>query len=77
MLHQLYELADSRSLPAEARGEDGAWKLRMRPRHRLQEPSRQLADRDDELDAACGTNRELMARLNRNPRDTAATHPTG
>jgi integrase/recombinase XerD len=39
VLHQLYELADSRSLPAEARGEDGAWKLRMRPRHRLREPS--------------------------------------
>ncbi len=39
VLHQLYELADSRSLPAEARGEDGAWRLRMRPRHRVQEPA--------------------------------------
>ncbi|KAF0960259.1 hypothetical protein [Rhodococcus sp. T7] len=36
VLRQLYELADSRSLPAEARGEDGAWRLRMRARHRLQ-----------------------------------------
>lgn len=35
-LRQLYELADSRSLPAEARGEDGAWRLRMRARHRVQ-----------------------------------------
>jgi len=35
VLGQLYELADSRDLPAEARGEDGAWRLRMKPRHRV------------------------------------------
>lgn len=35
VLGQLYELADSRDLPAEARGEDGAWRLRMRARHRV------------------------------------------
>lgn len=38
VLHQLYELAGSHSLPAEARGEDGAWRMRMRARHRVQEP---------------------------------------
>lgn len=31
-------MGDSRSLPAEARGEDGAWRLRMRARHRVQVP---------------------------------------
>ena len=35
VLGQLYELADSRDLPAEARGEDGTWRLRMRARHRV------------------------------------------
>jgi len=35
VLGQLYELADSRDLPAEARGEDGAWRLRMKARHRV------------------------------------------
>ncbi|CAG7642886.1 Tyrosine recombinase XerC [Rhodococcus opacus] len=35
VLGQLYELADSQDLPAEARGEDGAWRLRMRARHRV------------------------------------------
>lgn len=33
VLRQLYELADSRSLPAEARGEDGAWRQRLRRTH--------------------------------------------
>ena len=31
VLGHLYELADSRDLPAEARGEDGAWRLRLKP----------------------------------------------
>jgi len=39
VLRQLYELADSRSLPAEARGEDGAGRLRMRARHRVRVPT--------------------------------------
>lgn len=38
VLRLLYELADSRSLPAEARGEDGAWRLRLRARHRVKVP---------------------------------------
>jgi len=35
VLGQLYELAGSRDLPAEARGEDGAWRSRMKARHRV------------------------------------------
>ncbi len=38
-VQQLCELADSRHLPAEARGEDGAMRLRLRARHRVQEPT--------------------------------------
>ena len=34
----LYEVADDRDLPAEARGEDGRMAWRMRARHRLREP---------------------------------------
>jgi site-specific recombinase XerD len=47
VLHQLYELADSRSLPAEARGEDGAWRLRMRARHRVRVPSARVERASD------------------------------
>jgi len=49
VLGQLYELTDSRDLPAEARGEDGAWRLRMKARHRVptvrQRPGR-ASDKD-------------------------------
>jgi integrase/recombinase XerD len=38
VLGQLYELADSRSLPIEVWGEDGARRLRMRARHRVRVP---------------------------------------
>lgn len=48
VLRQLYELADSRSLPAEARGEDGAWRLRLRARHRVQESSSPVERASDE-----------------------------
>jgi integrase/recombinase XerD len=49
---QLYELADSRSLPAEARGEDGAGRLRMRARHRVQVPSSRPERASDEAAVA-------------------------
>ena len=38
LLPLLYELADDRDLPAEARGEHGGMGWRMRARHRLHEP---------------------------------------
>lgn len=49
---QLYELADSRSLPAEARGEDGAGRLRMWARHRVQVPSSRPRRASDEAAVA-------------------------
>src|SRR6202165_1399750 len=38
LVAMLYEVADDRDLPAEARGEDGRMAWRMRARHRLREP---------------------------------------
>jgi len=52
VLRQLYELADSRSLPAEARGEDGAGRLRMRARHRVQVPASRPRRASDEAAVA-------------------------
>ncbi len=49
VLGHLYELANSQDLPAEARGEDGAWRLRMKARHRV--PAiRQRPDRASDED---------------------------
>lgn len=52
VLRQLYELADCRSLPAEARGEDGAWRLRLRARHRVQVPGSRPQRASDEAAVA-------------------------
>ena len=52
VLRQLFELADSRSLPAEARGEDGAGRLRMRARHRVQVPKTRPRRASDEAAVA-------------------------
>ena len=52
VLRQLFELADSRSLPAEARGEDGAGRLRMRARHRVQLPTSRPRRAGDEAAVA-------------------------
>lgn len=64
VLGQLYELADSRDLPAEARGEDGAWRLRMKPRHRVA-TVRQAPDRASDAEAlallkACRSARDRL-----------------
>lgn len=49
VLGQIYELANSQDLPAEARGEDGIWRLRMKARHRV--PAiRQRPDRASDED---------------------------
>jgi integrase/recombinase XerD len=64
VLRQLYELADSRSLPAEARGEDGAWRLRMRARHRVQVPTDRVERASDDeavaLLRACRSARDRL-----------------
>ncbi|MFJ8142940.1 tyrosine-type recombinase/integrase [Streptomyces sp. NPDC096013] len=67
VLGQIYELADSRDLPAEAQGEDGGLFYRLRPVHSLREPETQV-DRaaDAELVAmfiACHNARDRLILL--------------
>ncbi len=67
----IYELADGRDLPEQARGEDGRMSWRMRARHRLREPESSVDRASDEeivaLLAGCCSARDrlivlLMAR---------------
>jgi site-specific recombinase XerD len=71
LVSMLYEVADDRDLPAEARGEDGRMAWRMRARHRLREPETTVDRASDEqivaLLRACRSTRDrlivlLMAR---------------
>jgi integrase len=71
LVSTLYEVADDRDLPAEARGEDGRMAWRMRARHRLREPETAIDRASDEqvvaLLRACRSARDrlivlLMAR---------------
>jgi integrase/recombinase XerD len=71
LLSMLYEVADDRDLPAEARGEDSRMAWRMRARHRLREPETTIDRASDEqivaLLRACRSARDrlivlLMAR---------------
>jgi integrase/recombinase XerD len=48
LVSMLYEVADDRDLPAEARGEDGRMAWRMRARHRLPEPETTVDRASDE-----------------------------
>jgi integrase/recombinase XerD len=40
LLPLIYEVADARDLPDQARGEDGRMRWRLRARHRLREPGK-------------------------------------
>ena len=71
LLPLIYELADDRDLPEQARGEDGRMSWRMRARHRLREPEPTVDRASDEdivaLLAGCCSARDrlivlLMAR---------------
>ncbi|MER5603257.1 tyrosine-type recombinase/integrase [Streptomyces sp. NPDC002265] len=64
VLGQIYELADSRDLPAEAQGEDGGLFYRLRPVHSLREPETRV-DRaaDTELVAMFGACHSARDRL--------------
>ena len=64
LLPLIYELADDRDLPAEARGEDARMAWRMRARHRLHEPETAV-DRasDEEIVALLGGCRSARDRL--------------
>ncbi|MEV7866414.1 hypothetical protein AB0P17_09990 [Streptomyces sp. NPDC088124] len=67
VLGQIYELADSRDLPAEAQGEDGSLFYRLRPVHSLREPETQV-DRAEDAElvamfAACRSARDRLVVL--------------
>ncbi|HUE32511.1 MAG TPA: tyrosine-type recombinase/integrase [Mycobacterium sp.] len=64
LVSMLYEVADDRDLPAEARGEDGRMAWRMRARHRLPEPETTI-DRasDEQIVALLGACRSARDRL--------------
>ena len=71
LVSMLYEVADDRDLPAQARGEEGRMVWRMRARHRLREPETEVDRAGDEqivaLLRACRSARDrlivlLMAR---------------
>ncbi|MFE7244429.1 tyrosine-type recombinase/integrase [Streptomyces sp. NPDC057580] len=83
ILEQIYELGDDRDLPAEARGESGGMRYRLRARHRLQEPETEV-DRasDEEIVAmlrACRSARDrlvvlLLSRVGLRPGQVAGLH---
>ena len=64
LLSLLYELADDRDLPEQARGEDGRMAWRMRARHRLHEPETPVDRASDEeivaLLRACRSARDRL-----------------
>lgn len=64
VMDQLYEMGDSRDLPAEARGEDSSLRYRLRARHRMSEP-RAAVDRatDGEIVALIEACRSARDRL--------------
>lgn len=64
VMEQIYEMADSRDLPAAARGEESAMRYRLRVRHRMSEP-RTAVDRatDEEIVALFGACRSARDRL--------------
>jgi site-specific recombinase XerD len=64
LLPLIYEVADARDLPDEARGEGGRMRWRLRARHRLREPAT-VVDRasDEEVVALLGACRSARDRL--------------
>lgn len=64
LLPLIYELADDRDLPEQARGEDGGMRWRLRARHRLHEPHSDV-DRasDAEIVALFAASRSARSRL--------------
>ena len=64
LLQLIYELADDRNLPEQARGEDRAMAWRMRARHRLREPDAGVDRASDSeivaLIAACRSARDRL-----------------
>jgi integrase/recombinase XerD len=68
LLALIYELADDRDLPAEARGEESRMSWRMRARHRLREPETAVDRASDEeivalLGGCCSARDRLIVLL--------------
>jgi integrase/recombinase XerD len=64
VMDQLYEMGDSRDLPAEARGEYSEFRYRLRARHRMREPKTAVDRASDEeivaLLKACRSARDRL-----------------
>ncbi|MGV9879216.1 tyrosine-type recombinase/integrase [Streptomyces sp. NPDC003006] len=80
VLEQIYEPGDSRDLPQEAKGESGGMQVRLRARHRLQEPETDIDRASDEevvaMFLACRSARDrltllLLSRVGLRPGQTA------
>ncbi|MFE2159100.1 tyrosine-type recombinase/integrase [Streptomyces lydicus] len=85
VLEQIYEVADVGDLPADARGESGLMRHRLRARHRLQEPETNIDRASDEeivaMFLACQSARDrltvlLVSRVGLRPGQTAGMHRT-
>jgi integrase/recombinase XerD len=85
VLEHIYELADDHDLPAEARGESGRMRYRLRARHRLQEPETEIDRASDEeivaMFLACRSARDrltllLLSRVGLRPGQTAGLRRT-
>lgn len=83
VLEQVYELGDLRDLPAAARGEGGGMRVRLRARHRLQEPETDIDRASDEeivaMFLACQSARDrltvlLISRVGLRPGQAAGLH---
>ncbi|MEV6048346.1 site-specific integrase [Streptomyces xanthochromogenes] len=83
VLEQIYELGDSLDLPAEARGEGGGMRYRMRARHRVDEPETAIDRASDEevvaMFLACRSARDrltllLLSRVGLRPGQVAGLH---
>ncbi|WP_244942275.1 tyrosine-type recombinase/integrase [Streptomyces coelicoflavus] len=84
-MEQLYELGDDSDLPMEARGESGGMRIRLRARHRLQEPETAIDRATDEevvaMFLACRSAQDrltllLLSRVGLRPGQTAGLRRT-
>ncbi|WP_309484572.1 tyrosine-type recombinase/integrase [Streptomyces himalayensis] len=67
VLEQIYEVGDTRDLPEVAQGESGGMRLRLRARHRVQEPETDIDRASDEevvaMFLACRSARDRLTLL--------------
>ncbi|MFD3803686.1 tyrosine-type recombinase/integrase [Streptomyces sp. NPDC058619] len=83
VLEQIYEVGDSSDLPAAAQTESGGLRMRLRARHRLQEPETDIDRASDEevvaMFMACRSARDrltllLLSRVGLRPGQVAGLH---